>query len=238
MHPTRFLPVLVLILALAATVVAAERQQPTPVPLDPGAVAPDGVRGCLLGNTSIAAAYSGWWEGYESYAWLVDPRGGQSCDCNLGVALRTVHLVLEIGPDDGPLVRIRLLAADGNGDCLIPGTTLETSAVMPLPPVAADGCHDLALPVQFTCAEAIAPYFVAIDFLDDHATGLDLVGGGQATPCRTYNDWGHGWYDLVADVGFLHDLTLWAEFECCTAPVATERRHWGELKAGYLGERP
>ncbi len=222
------------LLALAA--VAAPRGPWGVQPLDPPPALLLQDTACRLGNTAVEVAYSGWWEGNETYAFLVDP-ADQGCGCNLGVALQTVHLVLGLDPGDRPTVQVKLLAAvpDGAG-CLRPGSVLGYSVAMPLPEVSVPGYHDVALPVNFTCAETLSPYFVAVEFLDAAADGIDLVGGGDGTPCRTWNDWGFGWYDLVTDIGFPRDLSLWADFECCSAPVNTARRTWSEIKSGYLGD--
>ena len=194
---------------------------------------------CRLGNPAASTAFSGWWEGHETYAFLVDPAAG-GCGCELGVALRAVHMLLGLDPGDTPEVQVQLMTAVAQGGCLHPGTVLDFAVAWPLPPVPAPGYHEVVLPVTFSCAETVSPYFVAVAFLDDTADGdgIDLVGGGDATPCRTWNDWGNGWYDLVADIGFTRDLTLWADFDCCTAPVGASHPTWTRLKAGYLGERP
>jgi len=229
----------VLLLCLLSGTVAAAgpRAAPQAVPLIALSLSPTAAADCRLGNTSTTTAFSGWWEGNESYAFLVDPREGE-CGCGLGVALRAVHLVLGVDPADAPVVQVKLMSAVVRDGCPRPGSVLDFSTALPLPPVSDAGYHELSLDVNFTCAETLEPYFVVVEFLDGNADGIDLVGGGQATPCRTWNDWGQGWYDLVADVGFTRDLSLWADFECCTAPVSATTRSWSEIKAGYLGERP
>jgi hypothetical protein len=188
---------------------------------------------CILGNLTTALSYTGWWDGNESYAMLVDPLDG-SCACNLGVAIQAVHISLWLEPGTSQLVQSRMLEAvpDGAG-CWAPGGDLVTSEWHAISGVTTAGVYDIEIPTYFWCAEVLEPYFVSVDFLGSNAPGLKLVGGGSGNGCTVWNDWGDGWQDLVASMGFLDDLTIWTETGCCSAPISNVPTSWGDLKAAY-----
>jgi hypothetical protein len=188
---------------------------------------------CNLGNMSVAHTYAGWWSGNESYAALVEPEGGD-CSCGLGIAVQSVHMSLWLEPGANQLVQCRMLEADDAGaGCRVPGKTLVTSDWIVIRDIESAGVYDIEIPTYFWCAETYDSYFVAVDFLGSGAPGLRLVGGGGAESCRVWNDWGDGWVDLVGSMGFLDNLTIWTDTDCCSAPIAVEPSGWGDLKSSY-----
>jgi len=188
---------------------------------------------CILGNPSAAHTYSGWWSGNESYAALVEPVGG-GCSCSLGIAIQSVHMSMWLEPGTSQYVQCRLLDADpgGAGDW-IPGKTLVTSEWILISGITEAGVYDIEIPTYFWCAETYDSYFVTVDFLGSGSPGLRLVGGGTDDAGIVWNDWGDGWTDLVETMGFLDNLTIWTDTDCCTAPVGAEPASWGDLKSSY-----
>ncbi len=211
-------------------VAAAERAAPLPDPLAvPPVVA---VTDCLAGNATAAATYSGWWSGNESYARLL-PAANAACGCNVGISVTTAHMLLFLEPGADITVQARLLTAVGGPDCRAPGTMLAMSLPRRIRGITGPGVVDVAVPCDFVCAEAGQDYFLVVDFVSGTAPGLALVGGDTGHDCTTWNDWGAGWVDLVANMGFLNDLTMWADLDCCYQTIPAERGTWGGLKAIY-----
>jgi hypothetical protein len=225
----RPIAIVALVLACCATA-AAEREAPEPVLLaSPPAPA---VKACLAGNATATATYSGWWGGSESYARLL-PAAAPGCDCNVGLSVSTAHMLMVLEPGTDLTVQARLLTAAGTSACRTPGATLAISSPHRIRGITSPGVYDIDVPCGFVCAEAGEDYFLAIDFVSGTAPGLALVGGGEDHDCATWNDWGAGWIDLVETMGFLHDLTIWAELDCCYQAIPNERGTWSGIKADY-----
>ncbi len=218
-----------LVLACCGTA-AAERAAPLPGPLTASPVL--AVTDCLAGNITATATYSGWWSGNESYARLL-PAAAPGCACTVGISVTTAHMLLYLEPGADITVQARLLTAVGEPVCLAPGTTLAMSVPRRIRGITSPGVFDVAVPCDFVCAEAGQDYFLAIDFVSGVAPGLALIGGGAGHACTTWNDWGGGWVDLVGSMGFLHDLTMWADLDCCFQTIPAERGAWGGIKAIY-----
>lgn len=209
---------------------AAERAAPRPDLLaEPPLLA---VTDCLAGNATATVTYSGWWSGNESYARLL-PATAPACGCNVGISVTTAHMLLFLEPGADITVQARLLTAVGEPACLAPGTTLAMSLPRRIRGVTSPGVVDVAVPCDFVCAETGQDYFLVIDFVSGAAPGLALVGGGTGHDCMTWNDWGTGWVDLVGSMGFLNDLTMWADLDCCYQAIGVERGTWGGIKSIY-----
>ncbi len=225
----RLLAIAALALAFCGTA-AAERAAPLPTPL----VAPPtlAVTDCLTGNVTAAATYSGWWGGNESYARLL-PAAAPGCNCNVGLSVTTAHMLLVLDAGTDITVQARLLTAAGTPACRTPGTTLAMSSPRRIRGITSPGVYDVAVPCDFVCAESGQDYFLVVDFVSGVAPGLDLVGGGTGHDCATWNDWGAGWIDLVGSMGFLNDLTIWADLDCCYQAIPNASSTWGGIKAIY-----
>lgn len=224
-------PIVIAALILACCgAAAAERAAPVPALLaTPPALA---VTDCLSGNATATSTYSGWWGGNESYARLL-PAAAPGCGCSVGLSVTTAHMLLVLQPGTDITVQARLLTAAGAPGCLSPGAVLAISLPRRIRDIAAAGVYDVAVPCDFVCAEAGQDYFLVVDFVSGVSPGLALVGGGQGDDCTTWNDWGTGWNDLVGDMGFLHDLTIWADLDCCFQAILGEGGTWGGVKAMY-----
>lgn len=233
-RPARPLQVLLLLLAasfLEAVPARADRPAPRvePVPAASQRYAGD----CRIGNEATAHSYAGWWGGgEESYAVRIDPMASD-CGCSAGIAVQSVHISLWLEPGDQLLMKSRILEADVVGPgCDQPGDVLMDSAWHMEADIPAPGVYDVEIPTFFWCAEVLEPYYVTVDFFAAIAPGLKLVGGGDSTSCRIWNDWGSGWVDL-STMGFLDDLTIWTDTDCCSAPIGNEGASWGDLKARF-----
>ncbi|MBU0742619.1 hypothetical protein KKA85_03430 [bacterium] len=222
------LPVIAILLAAAAATAAHEDPQPRPL---------DGFEAearfiCAYGNQTTATAYEGWWGGDETYARLISPQI-EPCECDIGFTIRSVNMMLGLDASADLRVVSRLLEADWNGSCWQPGATLAFSPVHIIDYIALFGYYQISIPCDFPCASLDEPYFITVDFIGGTADRVNIVGGGAAEPCTSYNDWGGGWFDLISDIGFFDELTMWAESECCYEPIGTDASSWGEVKSLY-----
>ena len=49
----------------------------------------------------------------------------------------------------------------------------------------------------------------------------------------TPQEFSTAWIDLVGSMGFLDNLTIWTDTDCCSAPIGAEPATWGDLKSSY-----
>jgi hypothetical protein len=221
---------LVFAILLSALPAAADRDSFQTVPLD--VVAPGGRVACVYGNQTAESGYEGWWNGAESYARLISPQS-EPCDCDIGFTIRSVNTTLGLDQTANLQVMARLLSAQWNGGCWLPGEPLAFSPVHVIDYVDLFGYYQITIPCDFPCATMTEPYFITVDFIGGSADRVNIVGGGGAQPCTSYNNWGAGWYDLIADIGFFDELTMWAVTECCWQPIGTDGSSWGAVKSLY-----
>ncbi len=187
---------------------------------------------CVYGNQSSATAYEGWWGGNETYARMFSPLV-EPCECDIGFTIRAINMQLGLDSSADLMVSALLLEADWNGSCWQPGATLTFSPVHVIDYIELFGYYQITIPCDFPCASMTEPYFIAVDFIGGTSDRVNIVGGGDAETCTSYNDWGDGWYDLVADIGFFDGLTMWAVSDCCYEPIDTDVTSWGKVKTLY-----
>lgn len=198
-------------------------------------VAPNDARDpwpCIYGNRTSSNGYEGWWGGLESYARLIDPLT-EPCDCDIGFTIRAVHIMLGLDATADLQVVARLLEADDPWGCPTPGATLAFSPLHEISGIELFGYYEIVIPCDFPCASLTEPYFITVDFFGGTTDRVNLVGGGAAESCTSWNDWGSGWTDLVADIGFQSGLTIWADSDCCYQPIAADDTSWGAVKSLY-----
>jgi hypothetical protein len=177
---------------------------------------------CVFGNDdtgSLLGYYDTWWTGNESYAKLIDPRE-YACSCGAGFDIEAVHMLLRLDETSAPLVRVSL--ATQSAICSGPGTILESSAPVTLSGYPADAYYDVAIPVDFSCRDLDAPYFLVFEFLDD-AGPVGLPVNQKFEVCRDFNEYGSGWVDMIGYAGFAGNLLIWADVACCGVPEAEVR---------------
>ncbi len=221
---------LLILILTVATLAQAAHDVVTVRPLTPAEVEDRWF--CIYGNRSSASGYEGWWGGSESYARLIDPRV-EECECDIGFSIRSVKIMLGLDSTANLAVMARLLEVDDPYGCPRPGVTLAWSPIHNIQDIEVFGYYEITIPCDFPCAAMDEPFLITVDFLYGDADRVIIVGGGDAETCVNYNDWGQGWVDLVADIGFLDGLTIWAESECCYTPIGTETSSWGSVKSLY-----
>ena len=174
---------------------------------------------CRFGNSDIENVqgyYGDWWWGNERYAYFISP-DAEPCACTPGFNVRAVHMLLYLTPASSPQVRVHLAAVTG-GVRPAPGAILASSQPMTVSGIVEAGYHDIEVACDFECADTAEDYFLVFEFLDaDGPVGIPI--GMTAGSCMNYNDWGSGYKDLVDGYGFLGDLFIWADVDCCGEPL-------------------
>jgi hypothetical protein len=172
---------------------------------------------CVFGNNdtdNIQGYYPGWWTGNESYATRIVP-ADYTCSCNPGFNVRAVHMVLYLETASAPQLQVSLVA--DNGECMGPGTILETSASFTFSGFPQNGYWDLEVPVDFACQDMDASYYLVFEFTNSAGpVGIPVDTTPQS--CVDYGQWGEGWQDVVSGYGFAGDWLLWADVDCCGTP--------------------
>jgi hypothetical protein len=231
-----------LLLVLLATASAAADRSPVAVPLGPdvprytlnvanGTTTAD----CRLGNPNGPAYYiSGWFTGGESYKYLFHPQLTNTCGCPAFI-VSNIHMFMYF-PDVCPLtvyVDLEDAVWDPQRNCWFPGAEDFTSPAYNIT-VPGPGLYDIGIPVTGSCAFMNYWYLISVHFFTvDCANVPDIVvDAGPITPCTNWNDWGFGWQDLV-DYGFVWNLAMYADADCCLNPIPTENNTWGGVKSLY-----
>lgn len=211
-------------------------QEPVqPFPMGPGInLAVDDC--CKVGNLNpYAHAVPNFISGAEKYAymWLVEP----VCGCDTGFYLRSVHMIIQLGPEDVP-VTIQANASfeetqlAPTGGYLIPGPPICTSPTY-TGTFTDPGAYEVELPLteaNCLCAEFGYHYAITMNILTPLANPLDLVVDDVPVGGVSWIDQGNGWYDLQS-YQLPGEVKLTAKLLCCSPPVPDEKPSWGSVKA-------
>jgi hypothetical protein len=186
---------------------------------------------CRSGNfyNTNAAGFYELNPGLESYAVLIDPTACPTCD--QGFAFTRVWTLLRLNA--GAAFRISASVADviDSGDgCRKPGAVQATSNHGYVSGIAATGGYLVYLNWASPCIDPGRPYFLIFSFtyIVGGVTGPYIDNNG-VTAGRSFRDAGAGWIDL--STAFAGDPFVWAETDCCSAPVALETTSWGSAKS-------
>jgi hypothetical protein len=191
---------------------------------------------CALGNEPDWDVDSGTYVsnhgGPESYAMLIDPA---TCPtCGLGVGLETVYFVLRLQAAASFQLGIEVAdAIDLGGGCYSPGATQATRPPASVPSNGFAGGWIISIPWNPACLDPSRPYFVIMTFPE---TGSGVVGpyvdSSGVTTCRSWRNTGSGWTD-VASAGFVGNMRIWTDVNCCNEPVPADDMNWGTLKTMF-----
>jgi len=194
---------------------------------------------CYLGNTNDPAYYiNGWLTGDEAYKFLFHPRLTNQCGCPYGFRITTVHFFLYF-PDIRARVPIWVDLENALWDpvlqCWVPGPEDCVSPTYTVQ-VPSTGLYDIALPLPCDCAFMDYWYLISVHLgTITGTTNLPkiVVDAGPVLPCYNWNDWGEGWVDLSTVGGWVWNVAMYAEAECCENPVPEEGTSWGQVKQLY-----
>lgn len=186
---------------------------------------------CVVGNfdfDNIIGYYGSWYEGYEDYAYQVQRMHQSPCLCVDGWALRNVSMLLALDTDTDTYMQ-PVLYADNGG---VPGAVIYSGPVYHITGVPALNYYEITLPFAGAEMCQIPPngtFYLGFSFLNDGPVyGLPVTANPLTG--KNFNNWGSGWYDLVAQVGFQGNLLIWAEVDCCANGVQTEESTWDAVK--------
>ena len=230
----RHIVIMLLMLLVACTAFARDLPRLTSDSPEPAAVRYDG--DCVVGNPNIdgyIGHYTDWWMGPEKYAIPFNP-SDEGCSCSEGITVRAVHMYLALDELTHISVAGVLFEAydDGSG-CLVPGAERYVSDPVIVAGLPEEGLYDVEIPMDAPCVDVNRTFFVAVHFRDDN--GGNIVGipiDDASQDCYDYNIWALDWEDVVADYGFVGDVILWADIDCCE-DVANEASSWGSVKGIY-----
>jgi hypothetical protein len=236
------IPVLPLLLAAVSSQAGAARPAHiTPLPADSPLLLPPTARAeCAVGNLHPGAwAIGDWVWGQEGYKYLFLPT--ETCSCPVGIRLGNVRLLMQFGPEDVPAsfeayVALEEAVWDDAIGCYVPGEEVCASPVSTVE-IAGAGLYSvgISLSEHCGCADIDFPYLLSFHFISTFAAASrpDLIADDFPVGCRSWNDYGFGWQDLVSELSWPGELILWAESSCCELPVATPPPSWGGVKALY-----
>ncbi len=229
-----------LLLVMLMLVVASTSMAREITPLQNDLTAPSASRydgDCVVGNTdfdNILGYYDTWFAGNETYA-IPFNVSDQACACTEGAAVKSIHMLIALDELANLDVAVAVLdAVDSGNGCMYPGAELAVSEVVNISGIAELSYVDIEIPIDGPCATIDDALFVAVYFLNDNdGQFFGLPISDNPVTCFNYSDWGSGYTDLVADIGFAGNILIWADLDCCGEPVATEATTLDSIKSLY-----
>jgi hypothetical protein len=154
-----------------------------------------------------AYAITDWFWGMEWYANYQDP---EEFGCVNVYPFEVIEIQFNIQVDYAMDIEVQGFVFDNAGtpECPVPGAQLCQTPVY-LVSIPSDGHWILVLPMTEQCC-VYDPYFAGIYIYTDlYGTGSDAVSEDDPTDvCRSYNDYGAGWEDLVVIYGWPGEMLL------------------------------
>jgi hypothetical protein len=216
-------------------VVVKQLESTDAIPIMVGPAGP--AQACQVGNLNPpAVAIQGFILPPEEYKLTFDPRATCSV-CPVGFDVHAVHIMLQTaGPCDIVMaVDVEEAAYPNSPTCPEPGALMCASGLFNVSLPAA-GLYDISLPITCDCLTMDALYLLSFYVETVSCTPVpDLVtDAGPASLCTNWNNFGPGWYDLLAQYPtWPGDLIFFADADCCTPPVPVEESTWGAIKEKY-----
>ena len=234
--------VLCLSVALVVPLAHATREV-TVTPVDPSTFqplqSPTAELSCAVGNTNPAAwAVSSFVTPPEEYALVFDPVNSTCANCGTGFQVSTINMHLQVSAAGTVVMSGALHSAGFPNDpsCMEP-TTVECSTALYTVTFPNAGAFIIALPLNCDCAFLNYGYAVSIHFESVTGLSVDLVTDNTPSTCTSYNNYGLGWVDLVANYsGWPGNLKIWADATCCDQPIDTQEESMGSLKGKFRKE--
>lgn len=233
--------VCVLVFALSVTSAFAEKEvtvkqldSTTPIPIILSTTGH--VQACQVGNLNAPAwAISNFILPPEEYKLAFDPRDACSV-CPTGFLVNTVNVALQVAEACTLIMEVNVeeAAYSTSPDCPEPGEVLCSSGFYTVTLPGA-GLYYIGMPIECGCFTMDRIYLLSFYIESYYGATPDLItDAGPATLCTNWNNYGTGWYDLLAaNPTWPGNLTVWADAACCSPPVPVDQKTWGAIKALY-----
>ena len=192
---------------------------------------------CQVGNLNPPGwSINGFLYPPEAYKLVFDP---STCTvCPLGIQVTGVHILLLTAEATTIVMAVDVEeAVYASPGCPSPGPELCASPLYSVS-IPAGGLWDVGLPISCNCLAPVGRYLLSVHFESvSNASGTIpglITDAGPALLCTNWNNYGFGWYDLLAAYpDWPGNLNIYADVECCTPPVPVEEHSWGQIKALY-----
>jgi hypothetical protein len=236
-----------LVLVFTAPVATADKQlsvtpletiEPTPINLGQW----ESEVSCQVGNLNAAAwAINNFLLPPEDYKLVFDPM--TTCTvCPLGFKVTKVHAFLQVTAACTIILSVdverTMFTTPG---CHGPGTELCATGLYQVNLPSA-GLWNIGIPVNPTdcpncgCLAMGQKYLLSVHFESTSCSPVPslITDAGPATLCTNWNNYGAGWYDIVAAFPtWPGQLKFFADAECCNPPTAIEGNTWGRVKSVF-----
>jgi hypothetical protein len=195
---------------------------------------------CQTGNLNPAAfAITNWALPPEDYKLAFDPLVDGDCAgiCapipGRGVDINRIYIHIQTAAACTIImgVDVEEVIYPTSPDCPEPGPVVCASPSYQVDLPSAGGWI-INLPIECVCLTLGREYMLSVHF-ESATCAIDLVTDNLPSNCTSWNNWGAGWKDLVAQYGFPGNLKIWADATCCEPPVPVEMKSWGNIKNIY-----
>lgn len=228
-----------LVLVMTASVAAADKapvikqlEATEATPLDLGFYGP--AQSCQVGNLNPPYwAINNFLFPPEDYKLTFDPLA--TCTiCPMGFRVLNVHIFLQTAGACTIVMSVDVEeAVYPTPNCPSPGPVWCASPLYQVNLPAA-GLWNINLPISCDCLAMNRKYLLSVHFESATCTPALITDAGPAMLCTNWNNYGTGWYDLLAAFPtWPGQLVFFADAECCSPPVPVEGKSWGAIKELY-----
>jgi hypothetical protein len=230
--------VAILVVGLTGAVALAEKQltvkkletiEATPILMGPMGIETT----CQVGNLNPAYWSISGVAPPEDYKLAFNPLA--TCTvCPVGFRVLKVHAYLQTAGACQLVMSVDVEeAVYQSPNCPAPGPVVCASLLYNVN-IPQAGLWNIGLPITCDCLSMTRMYLLSVHF-ESASSAPDLItDAGPAVLCMNWNNYGTGWYDLLAAYSWWPgQLKFFADAECCTPAVPVEGKTWGAIKQLY-----
>ena len=189
---------------------------------------------CQVGNLNPAAfAINNFVFPPEDYKLTFDPMA--TCTiCPMGLRVLKVHALLQTAGACTIVLSVDVEeAVYPTPGCPSPGPVWCASPLYQVN-ITSAGLWNVGIPISCECLAMNRKYLLSVHFESATCTPSLITDAGPAMLCTNWNNYGTGWYDLLAAYPtWPGQLNFFADAECCSPPVPAEGKTWGAVKELY-----
>lgn len=236
-HVLRGIIVAVVVLGMAGTAMAGRElaaQKLATVEATPIFVGPSGgVTTCQLGNLNAAAWGISGMVPPDELKLAFDPMSTCSV-CPVGFKVNKVHAYVQVAGACQIVMGVDIEeAVYPSAGCTAPGPVVCASDFYQVNLPGA-GMYNIGIPITCDCLTMGRSYLMSVHFEDATCDVGLITDDGPAGLCLNWDNYGQGWYDLLAAYDWWPgQLKFFADAECCTPSVPVDGRTWGSIKGMY-----